>query len=233
LVVPTHSVYQFTLLASGIEIGQVTNTHSLAPPNQKYGVMALDNLFKAEIWRSENPIETALGGVINAPSTKKLINDLLAGQGATLNGDITTQMLFWYQVPYMWKNPNVHPWTSMLIEIEFKVHIPASTSPFPHFDADADVSIFVFPSVANGQLSLNVDGVSVSLSGGFPIGQQISDAVFAKISGQKPMVQNMLNALAAFAPKNVVRTYLLPGDGTAAPGASVFSGNVTLGVVPS
>ena|ERR1039458_2852815 len=179
--------------------------------------------------RPDNEQAIDLGPLINTPSTLVQIDKLLGSQ-ATRTSALMAQARFWWQVPYYSQNPSRHGDWDMLIRLYFNFHIG---TPWYCSDANGDIDYYIVVYLdSGGHLGAYVDGWSYNYSGGGPFCTgSINDALNAAVpAGISPLQTLLSNELALLSGVSFSSVYLLPGDGTKAPGDTSENADVDVAI---
>ncbi|HEV3037276.1 MAG TPA: hypothetical protein VHA33_05760 [Candidatus Angelobacter sp.] len=191
-----------------------TNASSPTSPNTTFGWTSFATPF-AILARSDKEVDVHLGPVLKK-AFLPLIGKLLNNQNdVTLTSGPFVQIAFWFQVPYFAQRLLSHSPTTMLLRVDFNLHI--ETPWWIISDADANISFYVFARLEGGHLKADVDGAWVTVNGGWPASQAIADNLGSAALQAIPKVQSAIDStVAPFAGATFKTIYFIPGDGSKA-----------------
>jgi len=158
-----------------------------------------------------------LGPLLNTPGTVAQIDQLLGSQ-ANRTSALMAQARFYWQVPYYSQDPARHGAWDMLLRLYFDFQI---STPWYCSDANGDISYYIVVYLDGaGHLGAYVDGWSYNYNGGGPFCTGgINDALSSAVPAGIGSLQNLLSSgLGLLGGTSFSSVYLLPGDGTKAPG---------------
>jgi hypothetical protein len=175
--------------------------------------------------RPDNERVIDLGPLLNNPIALGQVDKLLGGQ-ASRTSAVMAQARFYWQVPYYNQDPGRHGAWDMLVRLYFNFHI---STPWYCSDADGNISYYIVVYLdGSGHLGAYVDGWSYDYDGGGPFCTGgINDALNGAVPGGIGALQEFLNSgLALLGDANFTSVYLLPGDGTKAPGDTAENADI-------
>lgn len=167
--------------------------------------------------RPDNETTVDLAPQLNSADILSKIDHLLGSQANRTSG-VMAQARFWWQVPYYSKDPARHGHWDMLVRLYFDFHVG---TPFYCSDANGDISYYIVVYLdGGGHLAAYVDGWSYNYSGGGPFCTgSINDTLNSAVPGGIGPLQQVLDAkLGLLKGLSFSTVYILPGDGTKAPG---------------
>jgi hypothetical protein len=180
----------------------------------------------------EHVLDFAL--IVGNPLVEDAVNEILEGTSATRTSNLTTQGMFWKDVPYNRGDARRHqPW-DMLVRVYFDVHI---RTPWYCTAADATLAYYLlFWLDESGHLQGRADYATWAFSGGGPFCEGgINDRIRDAMTKGFPKVQDLLDrAIPLLAQGTYSALYFLPGNGTRSGGFSTQDGNrdVALTLLP-
>jgi hypothetical protein len=199
------------------------NVFTPTPPNATFGWKLFATPF-AVLDRSDKEVAIDLGPAVKQTFLPQISKLLSQQNAATLTSGPFTQIAFWFQVPYFGQRPLSYSPTTMLLRVDFNLHI--ETPGWIVTDADANISFYVFARLEGGHLKADVDGAWVIVNGGWPATQTIADNLGSAALQAIPNVQSAIKStLAPFAGATFKTIYFIPGNGSKAP---ILSQDATL-----
>jgi hypothetical protein len=162
--------------------------------------------------RPSSEVLVDLGPKFNTPEVLHLIDQQFKKHPEVKRtSGVRVQGVLFKDVPYFLSRITSHPPMQVMVRVWITVHV---STPWPASDADASISYYLFVRL-NGShhISINVDGISVHVDGGWPDGQSIADKLFA--AAEKVKLGTFIDeAIAPVANLGFSDLYILPNQGS-------------------